>query len=145
MHSKLPLDPDMHKYQSQRLADKNPFEAVVIRVCDGDTLLVAQQLEPGVYHCQEFVRLAGIDAPEMRAIDARPAMWAQMYLSNLVLHQVVTVLPRRIWRDPYHRIIASVTFNGLDLAACLIDSGNAVPYPKKRHGQSRYKPDAPSV
>lgn len=131
MKSRLPLDPAKLKSQTQRLISKTPYEARVIRVCDGDTIVVGAEDPPAGFHMEEYVRLAAIDAPEMRGPDARMALWSQQYLERLVLGKNVTVRPRRIWRDPFHRIIASVTFEGLDLGTCLIDQGHAVPRLKK--------------
>lgn len=138
MKSKMPLHPDRHKYSTQRLKDKLPFDAFVLSISDGDTLQVAKQwtVFPGdsaadeclfSFSQVEFIRLAAIDAPELKAVDSRPALWAQMYLSSLVLGKVVTVRPRRIWRDLYHRIIGTVTFEGRDLGTCLIEAGHARP------------------
>lgn len=132
MKSRLPLDPDKHKFQSQRLTDKKPFEALVLRVCDGDTIVVAGDWDGVSWSYPEYIRLAAIDAPEMRGPDARLALWAQSYLEQLIGGQVVLVTPRRIWRDPYGRIIATVTFSGLDVCTCLLAAGHAVPRVQKR-------------
>jgi endonuclease YncB( thermonuclease family) len=126
MKSRLPLDPDKLKRQTQRLGDKLPFSAQVLLVCDGDTILVARDCLEGESKRQEYIRLAAIDAPEMRGPDARMALWSQQFLEKWILGQVVTVTPRRIWRDPYHRIIATVTFGGKDVGTCLLENGHAV-------------------
>ncbi len=139
MKSKLPLDPDRRKHQTQRLHNKMPYEGRVAEVCDGDTIVVTAEDPPTGVRMVEYIRLAGIDAPEMRGPDARLALWSQEYLGRLVLGKTVTVYPRRIWRDPYHRIIASVTFEGLDLGTCLIEQGHAVPRKKPGQGQSGNK------
>ena len=126
MKSKSPLDPDKHKHSTQRLKDKLSFEAFVLAVNDGDTIQIARNYQDGCYSGTEFIRLAALDAPELRGFDCRAALWSQQFLSGLILHQVVTVRPRRIWRDPYHRIIADVTFDGKDVGTCLIQNGHAV-------------------
>lgn len=121
-----------------RLKNKLAFNAFVLSCCDGDTLQVARtwsiipgdrQADEALYQASdiEFIRLAAIDAPELLAVDARPALWAQTYLSSLIQHKVVTVWPRRIWRDLYHRIIATVTLDGKDVGTCLIEAGHARP------------------
>jgi endonuclease YncB( thermonuclease family) len=138
MKCKIPLDPRKHQYSTQRLADKKPFEALVLSVCDGDTLQVCREwqftsFEPDItkrsFHALdiEFIRLAAIDAPELKSLDARPALWAQIYLDGVCCRRIVTVRPRRIWRDLYHRIIATVECDGLDLGTCLIAAGHARP------------------
>lgn len=109
----------------QRLKSKEPFIALVVGVPDGDTLQVSRNVEWISGQSIEFVRLAGIDAPEMRSRDVVAAVRSQIELHRLCYMQVVTVRPRRIWRDPYHRIIADVTLGDINLGACLIQSGHA--------------------
>jgi endonuclease YncB( thermonuclease family) len=132
MKSKLPLDPDRHKHSTQRLKDKKSFLAFVISVCDGDTIQIARHCDGECYSDTDFVRLAGIDAPELRGFDARAALWSQEYLQRLIGHRLVIVTPRRIWRDPYHRIIASVTIDRQDVCTCLIRDGHAVERKNRR-------------
>lgn len=145
MKSKLPLDPAKLKLQPQRMADKKPFQAWVLRVNDGDTIQVARERAGQCFTGIEFVRLAAIDAPEMKGFDARCALWSQQFLQDLLLGEEVTVRPRRIWRDPYHRIIADVALAGQDVGTCLIEHGHAVV--RKNHAclQSGYKPHSESL
>ncbi len=132
MKSRLPLDPAKLKLQPQRMADKKPFDAKVLRVCDGDTLLVCRAWHDPLDLRGEFIRLAALDAPEMRGFDARAALWSQQFLEELVLGKIVTVRPRRIWKDPYDRIIADVLIDGTNVGTCLILNGHAVVRPNPR-------------
>lgn len=116
-------DSEWQARRPQRLTDKNPFDAMVLSVPDGDTLCVSVDWDGSSFSGAQFVRIAGIDAPEFRGPDVLGALRAQQALERLVLHQVVTVRPRRIWRDPYYRVIASVTLQGRDIGTCLLESG----------------------
>lgn len=111
--------------RTQRLADKLPFPAVVLRVNDGDTICVeridVEHILPGI----EYIRLAGIDAPELRGANRQRAIWSRDALAQLILGLQVTIQPTRIWRDPYSRIIARVRLGGVDVGAWLIQSGHA--------------------
>ena len=109
----------------QRLRSKDSFVTLVVGVPDGDTLQVAKDWDGVSFVGTEFVRLAGVDAPEMRSRDLVGATRAQKELHRLCFQKVVTVRPRRVWRDPYHRIVADVTLDHIDLGACLISSGFA--------------------
>lgn len=107
-----------------------PVEATLLRVIDGDTLLVrariwiAQEVETGV-------RIRGVDAPEVRArcpAEARLAEAAARFVAakladgRLLLHDVDL--------DKYGgRVVARVeTAAGEDIATALLAAGLARPY-----------------
>lgn len=115
-----------------------PIPARVVEVIDGDTLLV----EARIWLDQVVitrVRLAGVDAPEMRANcepERAAARAARAYLggqiadgaggdpagARVVLHQVR-------WGKFAGRVLARVTTSaGVDLAAALLAAGHARPY-----------------
>lgn len=92
-----------------------------VTVIDGDTLRVSGQV----------VRMAGIDAPELRrprcAEERRLARAARDRLQALVASGVR--LETVAGRDRYQRLLARVTDRrGRDLGAVLVAEGLAVPY-----------------
>jgi len=80
------------------------------------------------------IRLFGIDAPEGRQTCRRDGSdWkcgeeATELLSSMIRSQEVTCESRD--RDPYGRIVAQCTANGIDLGQVMIESGLAVALPQ---------------
>ncbi|QAZ67331.1 thermonuclease family protein [Solidesulfovibrio carbinolicus] len=99
--------------------DFGQVRAVVVRVCDGDTVVVDIPEYPPIIGQAIRVRLAGVNAPELRdrdpavrqaAEEARQAMAAQ-------LPPGTAVTLARIRRDKYFRLNAVVLVAGRDAAA----------------------------
>ncbi|MEE8563741.1 MAG: thermonuclease family protein [Alphaproteobacteria bacterium] len=115
---------------SQRDVLEGPVKARVIRVRDGDTLVVRARIWVG----QEIVihaRIAGIDAPELRARCPRERALAER------ARDLVTAMVggRPVWlveiRNGKYagRVLAGIrTEDGSDLARALLDAGLARPY-----------------
>ncbi|WP_043600370.1 thermonuclease family protein [Solidesulfovibrio magneticus] len=100
-------------------ADFGQVQAVVVRVCDGDTVVMDIPEYPPVIGKAIRVRLAGVNAPERRdpdpavrqtAEEARQAMTA-------LLPPGTAVTLTRIRRDKYFRLNAVVLVAGRDAAA----------------------------
>ncbi len=105
-----------------------PIQARVVRVIDGDTLIV----QVGIWFGQsvvEHIRIAGIDAPEMKGrcpseIDAARA--ARQYVAGLVGGGAVEL--RDVRREKYGRALASVIAGGVDVGEALLREGLVRPY-----------------
>lgn len=110
---------------TQRLPDKQPLACQVVKVCDGDTICVSVDQPGQLLPRVEYVRLAAIDAPELRGPERGRAIASRDALARLIELERVTVTPARVWRDPYHRIIARVTLAGVDVGTWLVDHGFA--------------------
>jgi len=109
------------------------------RAIDGDTIEVIW-LEPnaaGLFPTR--IRLARIDAPELRPRVEPGALAAQAALARLVVGQVVQVTPRRAWPDPYGRIIADVHVAGGDVALIMVMGGFVRPYSATLRRQARIR------
>lgn len=109
---------------------EGPVPAIVTRVIDGDTIEVRVQ----IWLEQEIlvkIRLAGIDAPELRA-PCESARAAAQAARDLVVQEVegARVLLTRIHGDKYFgRVVGRVqTPKGEDLSSLLLSAGLAVPY-----------------
>lgn len=121
-----------------------PVEAEIIRVIDGDTVLVAAKPWPS-QSITTYVRLRGIDAPEMK--DRCPAMRdaahrAHEALTNL-LENSPSIFLTEISGDKYYgRILADVRLpNGDDPADKLMQSGLVVRY----DGGKKIRPICPQA
>ena len=89
----------------------------VMRVVDGDTLIVARPFGPG-----ERVRLVGVDAPEFGAPGGDDS---RRFVASLVDGRWVKV--RRLGVDLYGRPLVSLEARGRDLAEELVRSGRGRP------------------
>ncbi|MCX6393927.1 MAG: thermonuclease family protein [Solirubrobacterales bacterium] len=100
-----------------------PFNAEVVRVVDGDTIIVDYE------GSTERVRYIGVDTPE----SVKPNTPVQCYAKaashlneSLVGGQRVTLTPGTEPRDRYGRLLAYVkTERGLDVNAALLSAGAA--------------------
>jgi endonuclease YncB( thermonuclease family) len=101
-----------------------PWTGAVSHVTDGDTLWV----QPPSGAQPRKIRIDGIDAPE---ICQAWGPQARAVLSNLLLHQIVSVMPRR--RDNYGRILARIEWHGEDVGAWLVMHGAAWSYQFRRN------------
>ena len=106
------------------------FLCATAMAVDGDTLRCAN-----IESANGRVRLARIDAPEMREDAGRQAKAAlAAMLDGPVRCRQIDADPRipgYQHRDRYGRIVARCTVNGVDLGAQLIGSGHAVRWPRK--------------
>ena len=96
-------------------------QGVVVRVCDGDTLVVDIPEYPDVIGKSIRVRLLGVDAPELRDPDPliRQAAQAAHRAMAALLPPGTAVTLTRIRRDKYFRLDAAVSVDGRDAAAVL--------------------------
>ncbi len=119
----------------QRHVLPGPIEAEVIRVQDGDTLLVRARIWVG----QDIVvhaRIAGIDTPELRGRCARERRLAQR-ARDFVVARVGAGLVRLVdirYGKYAGRVVTGIrTDDGTDLGPALLAAGLARPY----HGRRR--------
>ncbi len=121
-----------------------PVPAKVLRVIDGDTLMVRARIWIG-QEIEIKVRLAGVDAPELRgkceserilARQARELVAARIADGEVSLHAVQ-------YGKFAGRVLATVeTSAGIDLGTALLDAGLGRPY-RGRRRQSWCAPPTP--
>lgn len=108
-----------------------PVDARIVRVIDGDTLLVEAMPWPQ-QTMKVYVRIRGIDAPEMHskcAIVRRAALDARHALEELTTQSGRIKLTRIAGDKYFGRILADVTLaNGRNPAQDLISTGHAGRY-----------------
>jgi endonuclease YncB( thermonuclease family) len=99
--------------------DFGQAQAVVVRVCDGDTVVVDIPEYPPIIGKAIRVRLAGVNAPELRDPDPavrRAAEEARQAMAALLPPGTAVTLTR-LTRDKYFRLNAVVLVAGRDAAA----------------------------
>ena len=104
------------------------FEGKVIRVSDGDTIVVLTQDKE-----QIKVRLNGIDAPEKKQSFGKQST---KFLSNLVAGKTVEI--KKEGNDRYGRTIGTIFLNGIDINKEMVSSGYAWAF---RKYSKKYAPD----
>jgi len=105
-------------------------EAQLIRVIDGDTIVVSIQEFCPLFGEEIGVRIRGIDAPELRSSDCRVralAVKAKQLVSKLMDSAKVIEL-RDLERGKYFRLIADVYVDGVNVSKVLLEQGVALPY-----------------
>ncbi len=113
-----------------------PIEARIIKVQDGDSLIVLARIWPG-QDVRAHVRLRGLDAPELRAKCEAERIHAR--LSRDYLRQLTDgrrIYLKRIEAGKYFgRVLADVSGkDGTDFADLMVQSGLARPYQGRRRG-----------
>ncbi|KAL1528094.1 hypothetical protein AB1Y20_009459 [Prymnesium parvum] len=102
----------------------------VVSVYDGDTLTVAARHARHGTPYLFRVRLAGVDAPEIRGSDAAgkaAALAARDALREQVLGKMVSIIPMGR-PEKYGRLLARVELKGRDMSKWLLEQKLAVPY-----------------
>jgi endonuclease YncB( thermonuclease family) len=112
-----------------------PIAVKVVSVTDGDTLRVDVPGWPDIVGRDMPVRVAGIDAPEVRGECTDEIKLARRAtdLSESLLTRADQVELREIRRGKYFRLLAEVWVDGENLGDRLIEAGLARVY----HGKSR--------
>jgi micrococcal nuclease len=90
------------------------FNAKVIRIIDGDTIEIQQEMKV------RRVRIWGIDTPEW---DQPYAQQAQQFTRSLLAGKEVQVLPKDV--DVYGRLVAIITVDEKNISEELVRSGLA--------------------
>lgn len=98
----------------------------VVSVHDGDTITILVEKE------QVKIRLFGIDAPELKQPCGKKS---KQFLSNLIAGQIVEV--EKNGNDRYGRTIGTVSLNGEDVNAQMVENGYAWAY---RRFSKKYAP-----
>lgn len=115
-----------------------PVAARIVRIIDGDTLVVEAHPWPG-HSVRVSVRLRGIDTPERRSqcADQRAAArLARNELERLVRDFPTVELINVSGGKYYGRVLADMKAGTRDVAAAMLASGLARPY----DGGKRHKP-----
>lgn len=112
------------------------YDAIVVRVIDGDTLVLNLDLGMGLTIHNQVIRLYGINAPEMHGPAADAGQRAAHALEMLVRSVPLIVQTFKDKGDKYGRLLAKVyAKDALGLWTCVNDdmvvNGFAVVYAEK--------------
>ncbi|QID19375.1 thermonuclease family protein [Nitrogeniibacter mangrovi] len=108
-----------------RFAWADSYEARVVRVTDGDTIVVLDDKQT-----QHRIRLAAIDAPERKQAFGQVS---RQHLAQLVLKKRVTVVWTNV--DRYQRQIGKIIVDGQDANLAQVQAGLAWHY--KRYAKEQ--------
>lgn len=106
------------------------YRATIVRVIDGDT--VAAIVDLGFHVSMEMrLRLAGINAPEMRGEEKQKGQEAKSYLEATLDFVTggtgkVTIHTRKDSADKYGRYLATIFVGRTNLNERMIEAGHAV-------------------
>ena len=99
--------------------------AVIVRVIDGDTVVVHMEIMPGFVLHEAHVRVEGINAPELNTAAGRDA-W-NVAKSLLPPNSVVAITMHDT--DKYGRMLGKIKLtDGRDFGTVMVDMGQAVVY-----------------
>lgn len=121
-----------HAFESgKRIEIAGPVSAEIIRVIDGDTILVAARPWPQ-QTMEVYVRLRGIDAPELKSSCAAvrdAGRQARAALSDLTRDQHDIQLMRISGDKYFGRVVADMSFfEGRNPAQEMLTAGYVAPY-----------------
>jgi micrococcal nuclease len=107
------------------------YKAIVQRIVDGDTIIVDIDLGFGVWLREQSVRLAKINAPEIRGAAREAGLVSKDFLSKLILNKWVQIRTEK-GDDKYGRWLATVLIeedkNLIDINSKMVAEGHAVKY-----------------
>jgi len=105
------------------------YSAIVTRLVDADTVLIDLSLGFDLWHKNQRIRLALLNAPELGTPEGKVA---RDYLASLLgpLPAPVTMLSIKDRTDNYGRYLGILTSQaGVNVNQALLASGHAVPWP----------------
>jgi micrococcal nuclease len=107
------------------------YKAAVVRIVDGDTIIVDIDLGFGVWLREQSVRLAKINAPEIRGATREAGLVAKDFLSKLILNKWVQIRTEK-GDDKYGRWLATILIeedkNLIDINSKMVADGYATLY-----------------
>lgn len=109
------------------------YKSLVTRVYDGDTITCDIDLGHNLWMRKQKIRLAGIDAPEIRGKSRPEGLQSREALSKLILDEFIVLETIRDNKGKYGRLLGKVWLpqkNGewLDVNKFLVDNGLAEVY-----------------
>lgn len=114
-------------------AGYGPYNATAVRVVDGDTIVMNIDVFPTQTNTL-YVRLRGVDAPELNAgtdCEKQLAASAKQFVETAVM--AMPIVLKDVSLDKYGgRIVADVLVNGVSLSKLLIARGHGHEYDGSR-------------
>jgi micrococcal nuclease len=108
------------------------YQAKIIRVVDGDSIIVDIDLGFNVTLAKQSVRLYGVDTPETRTknpLEKKCGLLVKEYVQSLLkANQIYTMKTHLDKKGKFGRILADFRINTVFLSELLITKGYAVKY-----------------
>ena len=108
------------------------YKAAVIAVTDGDTIVVDIDLGFGVWLRKQSIRMAKIDAPELKGSTIESANKSKEFLKSLILSKWVTIRTEKDSKEKYGRWLGTVLIeednNLIDINSKMVTEGHAKAY-----------------
>jgi micrococcal nuclease len=101
------------------------YQAELVRVIDGDTVVLDIDLGFSLWRRDDSYRLARINAPEMKTAEGPPA---RTHLVSLLAQSAGPLLVTTTKADKYGRWLAEIYVNGKNMNDQMVADGFAVPY-----------------
>ena len=105
------------------------YNAAVKEVLDGDTVRVDIDLGFGVWLNSQIVRLARINAPELKGQNMQAAQESKAFLSSLILNKRITIRTEKDRKEKYGRWLGTILLeedkNLIDINHKMIAEGHA--------------------
>lgn len=97
-----------------------------MKVYDGDTCTVDIDLGLKVWLFGEKIRLARIDAPELRGKTRDAGIKARDYLQGLIEGKAIVIETIKDRQEKYGRYMADVWIDDVNVNDLMVESGNAI-------------------
>lgn len=108
------------------------YKAAVTRIVDGDTIIVDIDLGFGVWLREQSIRMANINAPEIRGSSREKGLESKRFLEYIILNKWVTIKTEKDRKGKYGRWIATVLLeednNLIDINRKMVAEGHAEKY-----------------
>lgn len=102
------------------------YQAKAVKVYDGDTCTVDIDLGLKVWLFGEKIRLARIDAPELRGKTRDAGIKARDYLQGLIEGKAIVIETIKDRQEKYGRYMADVWIDDVNVNDLMVESGNAI-------------------
>jgi len=102
------------------------YPAIVKAVYDADTITVDIDLGMGVWKRGVKIRLARINAPEMRGKEKAAGKVSRDWMRSQILNRKVTVQTDRDKKGKFGRYIGEVLLDGVNMSDALVDRKLAI-------------------
>jgi micrococcal nuclease len=108
------------------------YKAKINRVVDGDTIIVDIDLGFGIWIRKQTIRMANINAPELRKPNLEAANNSKNFLESLILNKWVIIRTEKDKQEKYGRWLGTVLLeeggNLIDINSKMVKEGYAKVY-----------------
>jgi len=108
------------------------YKAAVTNVIDGDTIVVDFDLGFGTWLKDQHIRLAKINAPEMKGATLQAGTESKEFLKKLILNKWVTIKTEKDGKEKYGRWLGTIMIeednNLIEINSKMVAEGYAKKY-----------------